>query len=105
MGRFLSVVLLVALSSGCVPMTRDLTRDEFGVSTARPDNGVSAPAAAETAKLDLKANQICVRGYSQTRQDLEPAESGQQLIDMKLRCGHYDRLDFDYIHMNWSNLL
>jgi hypothetical protein len=24
---------------------------------------------------------------------------------MKLRCGHYDRLDFDYVHMNWSNLL
>jgi hypothetical protein len=105
MGRFLSLALLGLILAGCVPIAHDPARDEFGVSTARPDAGASPPAADEIAKLDWKAGQICIRGYAQTQRDVEPAESAQQLIDMKLRCGHYDRLDFDYVHMDWSNLL
>jgi hypothetical protein len=104
MGRFLSLTLLVVVLNGCVPIVRDSTRDEFGVSTARPDAGANPPATAELAKLDWKAKQVCIRRYDQTHQDIEPAEAGQQLIDMKLRCGHYDRLDFDYAHVDWSNL-
>ena len=105
MGRFLCLVVFALLLNGCVPIGRDLPREEFGVSTARPDGGTAALAAGETAKLDWKAGQICIHGYTQTRQDLEPAESNQQLIDMKLRCGHYDSLDFDYVHVDWSNVL
>ena len=46
-----------------------------------------------------------MRGYDKTTVDVETADSGQQLVDMKMRCGHYDRIDFDFFHMNWSNLL
>lgn len=105
MGRFLYLAVFTALLAGCVPMSIDPARNEFGVSTARPDGGTAAPSAAEVAKLDWKANQVCTRGYVQTKQDLDPAEADQQIVDMNLRCDHYDRMDFDYIHMNWSNLL
>lgn len=105
MGRFLYLAVFVALLPGCVPIAADPARDVFGVSTSRPDGGTVAPGDTETAKLNWKASQICIHGYSQTQQDLEPAEAGQQLIDMKLSCGHYDRWDFDYVHMSWSNLL
>ncbi len=104
MGRWLSLGLLVLAVSGCVPIAHDPVRDQFGVSTARPDGGTSPVTPDQQAKLDWKAQQICVRGYGQTAQETEPAEASQQLIDMKLRCGHYDRLDFDYVHMDWSNL-
>ncbi len=105
MGRFLYLAVLTALLAGCVPIGLDPSRDEFGVSAARPDGGTTAPGNTETAQLDWKASQICIRGYAKTRQDVEPAEASRQLVDMKLRCGHYDRLDFDYIHMDWLNLL
>jgi hypothetical protein len=105
MGRFLYLTVFTVLLAGCVPIAADPARDEFGVSTARPDGGTAAPSDTEVAKLDWKANQICTRGYAQTNQDLEPAEANQQVVDMKLRCGHYNRLDFDYIHLNWANLL
>lgn len=104
MGRFLSLALCMLIVSGCVPMARDATREEFGVSTARAPSNVATASAEETAKLDWKANQICVRGYDQTREDVEAAESDQQIIDMKLRCGHYDRLYFDFGRTGWSNL-
>ena len=104
MGRSWSLGLLAVVLSGCVPIAHDPVRDEFGVSTARPDGGTSAVSGDQQAKLDWKAGQICVRGYSQTNENTEPAEASQQIIDMKLRCGHYDRLDFDYVHMDWSNL-
>jgi hypothetical protein len=26
------------------------------------------------------------------------------VVDMKLRCGHYNRLNFDYSHTDWFNL-
>jgi hypothetical protein len=120
MGRFWCLGLLVLAVGGCVPIVRDPVRDEFGVSTARPDAGTNPVTADQQAKLDWKAQQICVRGYSQTKEGIEPAQvpqqivatqeakpvqAPQQMIDMRLLCGHYDRLDFDYVHMNWSNLL
>ncbi len=105
MGRFLFLTVFAALLAGCVPIASDPARDEFGVSTARPDAGTAAPGEAEVAKLDWKADRLCTRGYTQTSQELDPAEAGQQIVDMKLRCGHYDRMDFDYVHFNWSHLL
>jgi hypothetical protein len=35
---------------------------------------------------------------------VQPAQNAQQLVDQKLRCGHYDRLNLDYVHMSWSNI-
>lgn len=105
MGRFLYPAVLMILLGGCVGIQADPARDEFGLSTARADAGTAAPGDADAAKLAWKASQICVRGYAQTQQDVEPAEAAQQLIDMKLRCGHYDRMDFDYVHVSWSNIL
>lgn len=105
MGRALYLAVFVPILAGCVPIASDPARDEFGVSIVRPDGGTAAPAAPEQAKLTWKASQICIHGYSQTNQTLEPAEAGKQLIDMKLRCGHYDSWDFDYGHMSWANLL
>ena len=86
-------------------MEADPARDQFGLSTARADAASAAPTDADAAKLGWKASQICIHGYIQTQQDVEPAEAGKQVVDMKLRCGHYDRWDFDYTHVSWSNLL
>jgi hypothetical protein len=105
MGRFLYLAVLTTLLAGCVPIAADPARDEFGLSTARTDAGSAAPTDADAAKLSWKAGQICIHGNLRTQQDLEPAEAGQQIIDMRLRCGHYDGWDFDYVHMSWSNLL
>jgi hypothetical protein len=105
MGRFACIAVFAVLLTGCMPIAHEPDRAEFGVSTARPDNGTTPPAATETAKLERKADQICVRGYTRTQLDIEAAEAKQQIIDMKMRCEHYDRLDFDYVHMGWSNLL
>jgi len=105
MGRFLYPAVLMVLLSGCVGIASDPARDEFGLSTARADAGTAAPGDTDAAKLAWKASQICVRDYAQTKQDIEPAEASKQMIDMKLRCGHYDRMDFDYVHISWSNLL
>ena len=105
MARVFYLIGFVALLSGCVSIPDNPGRTEFGVSTARPDAGAAAPQDKEMARLDWKANQICTRGYAPTKTELETADAGQQLIDMKLRCGHYNMIDFDFIHMNWSNLL
>jgi hypothetical protein len=105
MGRFLYLAVLMAFLAGCVPIAADPARDTFGLSTARPDGGNAAPSDAEAAKLSWKSGQICIHGYTQTQQDAEPAEAGQQIIDRQLRCGHYDSWDFDYVHISWSNLL
>lgn len=105
MDRFLYLAVLTAFLAGCVPIAADPTRDTFGLSTARKGASSAAPTDADAAKLSWKASQICIHGYAETQKDIEPAEAGQQIIDMKLRCGHYDRWDFDYVHMSWSNLL
>ncbi len=105
MGRYFSLAVVLAILGGCVPIAADPARDAFGLSAARADSGSAAPTDAEAAKLDWKASQICIHGYVQTQQDIEPAEAGKQIVDRKLRCGHYDGWDFDYVHMSWSNLL
>jgi hypothetical protein len=105
MDRFLHLAVLTALLAGCVPIAADPVRDTFGLSTARQDAGSAVATDAEAAKLAWKANQICIHGSVQTQQDIEPAEAGQQIVDRQLRCGHYDRWDFDYVHISWSNLL
>lgn len=106
MGRFGYLAVFTALLGGCVPMAKDPARDTFGLSTARQGTESAAPlTAADTAKLATKVSQICIHGDVQTQRDVEPAEAGRQIIDMQLRCGHYDSWDFDYTHMSWSNLL
>jgi hypothetical protein len=105
MARFAYLPVLLGLLSGCVPIASDPARDQFGVSTARPDAGMAAPSAEQMATLDWKSNQFCTRGYEAGATAILPAEATQQLVDQKLRCNHYDRIDFDFIHMDWSNLL
>jgi len=105
MGRFAWVAVFALVLAGCVPIPHEPARDEFGVSASRADAGTAPPAGADMASLERKAQQSCVHAYTQTRLDTEPAESGQQIIDMKLRCGQYNRLDFDYFRTGWSNLL
>lgn len=105
MGRFAFVAVFALIMAGCVPIPHEPQRDEFGVSTPRADAGTTPPAADEMARLERKAAQSCVHGYTQTRLDTEPAEADRQIIDMKLRCGKYNRLDFDYSRTSWSNLL
>jgi hypothetical protein len=104
MGRFLSLAIVMSILSGCVPIAHDPVRDEFGVSTARPGNGAASASTVDVAGLDAKAGQICARGYDRTHEDVEPAEADQQIVDMKLRCHHYDRLNFDFSQTDWSNL-
>lgn len=103
MGRSLYLVVLLGLLSGCVPMHIDPSRDQFGVSTARPDAGTAPPAAPQLAELDRKAQAICTTGTERTAPTVQPAMNEQQIVDQKLRCGHYDRLTFDYWNMGWSS--
>lgn len=104
MGRFLSLATVMLMVSGCVPIAHDPVRDEFGVSAARPGTDSAPVSPAEMASLNARADRICVRGFDRTGEDVEAAEGDQQLIDMKLRCHHYDRLNFDFSHTDWSNL-
>jgi hypothetical protein len=104
MGRSLYLFVLLGLLSGCVPIAIDPARDPFGVSTARPDAGAEPPAATQLAELERKGNAICTTGTERTAPAVRPAQFDQQLVDQKLRCGHYDRLNLDYWHMNWSNI-
>jgi len=104
MGRSLYLIVLLGLLSGCVPIAIDPARDQFGVSTARPDAGATGPSDPQLAELDRKSQQICTTGYQGAAPTVQPAQNGSQLVDQKLRCSHYDRLNFDYVHMSWSNI-
>jgi hypothetical protein len=105
MGRSLYIIVLLGLLSGCVPINIDPTRDQFGVSTARPDAGGAPPADPQLAALKTNALAVCTTGYAAAAPTVQPATEGQQLVDEKLRCSHYDRLKFDYLSMGWSNVL
>jgi hypothetical protein len=96
---------LLGLLSGCVPISIDPARDQFGVSTARPDAAAAGPTDPQLAELDRKARQICTIGYQGAAPTVQPASNDQQLVDQQLRCSHYDRLNLDYLHMGWSNIL
>ena len=104
MGRSLYLIVIIGLLSGCVPIAIDPARDQFGVATARPDAGPEGPAPAQLAELDRKGQAICTTGTQPAAPSVQPAQNEQQLVDRKLRCGHYDRLNLDYLHMNWSNI-
>jgi hypothetical protein len=105
MGRSLYLIVLLGFLSGCVPINIDPSRDPFGVSTARPDAGTAAPSDAQLAELGRKAHAVCTTGTQTQPPTVQPAQDSQQLVDQKLRCGHYDRLNFDYGQTNWSNFL
>jgi len=105
MGRFAYVAVLAALLAGCVPIAQDPARSVIGVSVVRTNAGPAAPTDAEIAQVERRADLICVRGNTRVQLDVEPAEAGRKIIDMKLRCRHYDRLQFDYGKTDWSNLL
>jgi hypothetical protein len=105
MGRSIYLIVLLGLLSGCVPMQLDSSRDQFGVSTGRPDAGAAPVAGPQAAALDAKANAICTLGY-QTSGPAAPVavEDNQQLITQTQRCAHYDHLRVDTTHIVWSNL-
>lgn len=105
MGRSLYLIVLLGFLSGCVPINIDPSRDPFGVSTARPDAGPAAPSDAQLAELGRKAHAVCTTGTQSQPASVQPAQDGQQFVDEKLRCGHYDRLNFDYGQTNWWNVL
>src|SRR6185437_10228829 len=108
MGRSLYLIVLLGLLPGalaaCVPIAIDPGRDQFGVSTARPDAAAAGPTDPQLAELDRKSRAVCTTGYQGAAQTVQPAQNSQQIVDQKLRCGHYDRLNLDYVHMDWSNI-
>ncbi|HXE28547.1 MAG TPA: hypothetical protein VN656_08535 [Stellaceae bacterium] len=104
MGRSLYLIVLLGLLSGCVPIAIDPGRDQFGVSTARPVAAEAPPSDQQLAELDRKAQAICTTGYQGAAPTVQPAANSQQIVDQKLRCSHYDRLNLDYVHMDWSNI-
>ena len=104
MGRSLYLIVLLGLLSGCVPIAIDPGRDQFGVSTARPDAAAAGPTDPQLAELDRKSQAVCSTGYQAEAPTLQPAQNSQQIVDQKLRCSHYDRLNLDYVHMDWSNV-
>ena len=105
MGRSLYLIVLLGILAGCVPIHSDPSRDKFGVSTARPDAGAAPSGDPQLAALDTKSKAVCTTGFRADAPTVQPAQASQQLVDRKLRCGHYDRIDFDFVHMDWANLL
>ena len=105
MSRPIYVLVCLGLVSGCVPMNIDAGRDQFGVATSRPDAGNTPPADPQLAALKTKSLGVCTTGYDAAAPTIQPAADQQQIVDQKLRCGHYDRLKFDYLSMDWSNIL
>jgi hypothetical protein len=109
MGRPVYLIVLLGLLPGalaaCVPINIDPTRDTFGVSTARPDAGTAAPAAAQLAALNTKGHAICTTGTRTQPPTVQPAQDNQQLVDQKLRCGHWDGPDADFSNIDWTNIL
>ena len=94
MHRRILAVGLAGLVSACgtftgsVPSVPD--REVLGVSAHQPILAEGAAADDATARtLDWKASQLCTTGTEQVRQDVEPAESDQQLVDRLLRCRPY----------------
>ena len=81
------VLALAALAAGCVPVERNPARDVFGVSAAAAH---ATHDAAAQKLLAGKAGQICtVPGYDVEKQDVEPAEGNQKIVDWQLRCRPY----------------
>ncbi|HWE76527.1 MAG TPA: hypothetical protein VG328_25410 [Stellaceae bacterium] len=105
MGRSLYLIVVLGFLSGCVPISIDPARDQFGVSTTQPAAAIAGPADPQLAELDRKARQICTTGSQGVAPTVQPAANDQQIVDQKLRCGHYDRLNLDYLHMSWANIL
>lgn len=88
--KTLLVLALAALAAGCVPVERNPARDVFGVSAAAANATDAAHDAAAQKLLAWKAGQICtVPGYDVEKQDVEPAEGNQKIVDWQLRCRPY----------------
>jgi hypothetical protein len=108
MGRSLYLIVMLGLLPGalaaCVPIAIDPARDQFAISTARPDAAAEGPTDPQLAELDRKAQQVCTTGYRGAAPTVQPAQNRQQLVDQQLRCAHYDRVNLDYMHMSWSNI-
>jgi hypothetical protein len=93
MRRWLIPILIPALLAACGSFSPSFTGDPdrlvHGVSVARPAAGDAEPDDAVTQALNWKVSQICTHGADRLKQDIEPAEDGQQLIDWQLRCKPY----------------
>jgi hypothetical protein len=88
--------LLAACSTFAGSVPGDPSRDNLGVAAHQPtlgEGGDVAPAIAR--QLDWKLSQICTLGHEPARQDLEPAERDEQLVDWQLRCSPYELSVFD----------
>lgn len=84
------VLAVAALAAGCVPVERDPGRDVIGVSAATRAEADAVDDPAAQKLLAWKAGQICtVPGYDVRKQDVEPAEDNQQIVDWQLRCRPY----------------
>lgn len=105
MSRSAYLIVLLGLLSGCAPMYIDSARDQFGVSTARPDASATPPSAEQLNALDTKGHEICTTGTEAQPPTIQPAQNDQQIVNQDLRCGHYDHINFDYSNVDWGNIL
>lgn len=105
MRRSLYALFVLGLLAGCAPFHPNPARDRFGVSTARADMGTAPVAAPQLAALARRADAICTLGFEAAPPTILPAEDRQQLVEQKLRCRHYDRIMFHFVHADWSNIL
>ena len=103
MGRSLYLIVFLGLFAGCVPMGIDPARDQFGVSTARPDAGATAPTD-RTRRARSQVATSLYQGLSGRGAHGSAGADGAQIVDQNLRCTHYDRVHLAYVHMSWSNI-
>jgi hypothetical protein len=108
MRRWMVVVCAAGLLQACGSVDGTLPgnpgREIFGVSTHQPNlnQGDNAtPTQAADQRLDWEQSQLCTLGTLQVREDVEPGEADQQLVDRLARCHPYEfsMFGFSFAHL------
>ena len=94
MRRWLLPVSLTVVLAGCGSfdgrVAGDPNRQVIGAVTHQPAAADARSVSPDAgARLEWRVSQLCTTGYDQLREDVEPAESDNQLVDWQLRCRPY----------------
>jgi hypothetical protein len=97
MGRWIVAVCAAGLLQACGTfsgtVSGDPGREIVGVMAHQPDQGdaaAPAPSPAADRKLDWQQSQLCSLGAMPVREDVEPGDADQQLVDRLVRCQPYE---------------
>ena len=108
MRRWMVVVCATGLLQACGSFDGTLPgnpgREIFGVSNHQPNMGQgdsATPSQAAEQSLDWQQSQYCTLGTVPVREDVEPGDAGEQLVDRLVRCQPYEfsMFGFSFAHL------